>query len=324
MENGSEVESGGWVLPNPYPIPLYLNQKYVFSLLATLEGGYAELENVKANRTVEHQQSSNISGEVGVTNAFAFLGIKLGGQRGTEHKSGDTQEITSERVHTPDSLFARLREQLHQEGMIRTESLDEAVPGEYVEFMAVLSKNPIVEALETVQDFFHMLEENDTATTPVQPKPNNKTQNRRQAQPRTSGVTASNTQNTTAYKQLNIMLNSVRGKEGTTFYLVGEIVGTQIQSVVVMDPNFANDPIAADLIDGQYTVLGKVVRAIPQESQEVINLLRNASIGKLAIFTNQIAEAVQGMNELGVDLPDVRKTTVSGPAIQVVPIAIFM
>ncbi len=91
-----------------YPVPLYLNQKYVFSVLAMMEGGYAQLESVKATRLDQEERSSKLSGEVGVTNAFAFLGVKLTGERGSQRQSGDAEERSSERVHTPDSLFARL------------------------------------------------------------------------------------------------------------------------------------------------------------------------------------------------------------------------
>jgi hypothetical protein len=31
---------------NRYPLPLYLNQKYVFDVLSTMEGGFSQLETV--------------------------------------------------------------------------------------------------------------------------------------------------------------------------------------------------------------------------------------------------------------------------------------
>src|SRR5690349_11991969 len=114
-----KVEGEDDPIANPYPVPLYLNQKYVFSVLAMMEGGYAQLQSVKATRTDQEERTNKLSGEVGVTNAFAFLGIKLGGERASEKKTGGSEEVSTERVHTPDSLFARLREKLYQQHLIR-------------------------------------------------------------------------------------------------------------------------------------------------------------------------------------------------------------
>jgi hypothetical protein len=325
--NVKESEESG--IGNPFPIPLYLNQKYVFSLLAAMEGGYAQLENVKTTRSDEEGKSSKMSGDVGVTNAFAFLGIKFGAERGTESKIGDTQERTSERVHTPDSLFARLREELHYRGVVRTDDFADATPGEYVEFTATLYKNPLIEGLETVSALIEIAEKNELATvktSSVQPinsgAKSGKTQGNSHVQPKVSMPEES--KYATTLKQLNILLGSLRGTEGGTFYLVGNITRTPLHAVLVIDPSFANDPIAADLIDGQYTVLGKVVRAIPSGSEETIDLLRKGALGKVSLFLDLIRKAITGMGDAGINLPDVQNTTLSGPALQVVPIAIFM
>jgi hypothetical protein len=51
--------------------------------------------------------------------------------------------------------------------------------------------------------------------------------------------------------------------------------------VLTLDTAYASDPSLSDLIDGEYRVLGKVTRAIPEDGDETINLLRKTSLGRV-------------------------------------------
>ncbi len=323
-------------IPNPYPVPLYLNQKYVFSVLAMMEGGYAQLETVKANRSAQEEHTSKISGEVGVSNVFALLSMKLGGERGSQKQSGDTEERSSERVHTPDSLFARLRERLYQDGLIRTENLADAQLGEYVEFAASLHKNPLIEVLETYRSFGEISKAVEKASAPnsgsQQGQHGSRQKNHQQQGSGQKQNTPQSTQSTTnqVLAQIEVLLQSLSGKEGGTFDLVGEVNSTEdgprLKVVLVLDPSFANDPTSADLIDGEYYVLGKVVKAVPKDSDEKISLLRKTSLGKAGPLVAKLADSLASMDteETGIALPKKIETELAGPVIQVVPIAIFM
>ncbi|WP_348980999.1 hypothetical protein, partial [Dehalobacter sp. TeCB1] len=93
-------------------IPIYLNQRIVFDLLAIVEGGFSQLQTIKKAESDEKGSNSEISGEVGTKNVFAFLnlGLKAGlNQKDTQSMQKHVQE---DRVFTPASLFSRLRDNL--------------------------------------------------------------------------------------------------------------------------------------------------------------------------------------------------------------------
>lgn len=312
---------------NAYPIPLYLNQKHVFSVLAMMEGGFAQLENVKATWSDQDSRSNKAAGEVGVSNVFALLGIKLSGERATQHQNADTQEVSSERVHTPDSLFARMRERLHQEGRIKTESFENVTPGDYVEFKVTLRKNPLINLLETMYSFVQIAEGVQESAS-QQPRSvgsgRNKTQGPSGKPTPASPQLTSPISNVQMLKQLEVLLKSLKGIEGGTFDLIGTVTDSPMQVVLVLDPSFASDPTSRDLVDGEYTVLGKATRIVTGNSSDKINLLRKTSLGMAPAIVQQLVEILASMSTHGLSVPDKIETEVSGPAMQVVPVAIFI
>lgn len=74
-----------------------------------MEGGFSQLETIRSTQTDQEGDTSRYSGSVGVSNVFAFLGISLGADCGSQKGSASSQEVTAERVHTPNSLFEDAR-----------------------------------------------------------------------------------------------------------------------------------------------------------------------------------------------------------------------
>ncbi len=70
-------------------------------------------------------------------------------------------------------------------------------------------------------------------------------------------------------------------------------------------------------------MLGKVVRVVAENSEDSINLLRKTSFGHLdnGIF-DQLGDVFVGQEEVGLKFPKI-VTEIEGPALQVIPIAIF-
>ncbi|SFT14341.1 DUF6414 family protein [Sphingobacterium wenxiniae] len=69
-----------------FTLPIYLNQKYVFDLLAIIEDGFSQIESVKTGQTSDISTSKGVSGEIGVNNVFAFLKFGLGGNYTKQNK----------------------------------------------------------------------------------------------------------------------------------------------------------------------------------------------------------------------------------------------
>jgi hypothetical protein len=129
-------------------IPVYLNQQVVFDLLAVLDNGFTNLSTVKTVASQSEQNKYGMSGGVGVSNAFALLNVTFGAERNKDKQKQDTTEIVEERIHTPTSLFVRLRNELKNRELLKevtdAQTLEKLQSGDFVEFEARLRQNPLV------------------------------------------------------------------------------------------------------------------------------------------------------------------------------------
>ena len=62
---------------NKLTIPIYLNTKIVFDMLATIEDGFADVKNVQTSKN--KNQVNDIESNIGTNNLFAFLNIGVRG-----------------------------------------------------------------------------------------------------------------------------------------------------------------------------------------------------------------------------------------------------
>ncbi len=289
---------------NFHPISFYLNQKFVFDILAILEDGFSEMQNLKTSSSIENEKERGINGEIGLSNTFAFLGVSIGGQRKKNVKEGDVSESEFKKVHTPNSLFAKMREILFEMEIVRTRDLLFASPGEFVEFKATLRKNPFIGNLESYFSLFKF-------GIAFQDNPKN---NRQKAE---------HNANKKIVRQFEGLVQELR--QGANIDLIGELVeNDKITSVLTIDNNFLNDPSLSDIADGEFTVFGKTIKVLPESSNDKINLLRKTSLSKVnEKFLDEMFSGFQNFNEDdGISNSEFIKE-IESPAIQVIPISIF-
>ena len=62
---------------NKLTIPIYLNTKIVFDMLATIEDGFAEVKNVQTSKSKNRE--NDIETNIGSNNLFAFLNVGIHG-----------------------------------------------------------------------------------------------------------------------------------------------------------------------------------------------------------------------------------------------------
>ena len=299
-------------------IPIYLNQRIVFDLLAIIEDGFSRLSTIKTSMSEAESQKSGLGASIGVSNAFAFLGVSLKGEKGTEKGTEVQAEILREKVHTPTSLFSKLRSILKQRQLLieiptQEGSIEELKSGQFVEFRAVLRKNPLVDTIEG----FRQLMDIAMLFTADQAKPAKGKRKGKQEK-----AARGQDSNQLIMQQLDGMLNALT--KSNTVELIAEILGTStVKAVLSAELDYFNDRNASEIIDGEFRVLGKVVRVIKSSSSETINLLRKTSFSKVQrkVFDN-LANTFVGAEEVGVKFPEL-VTEIKGPALQVIPIAIF-
>jgi hypothetical protein len=107
--------------------------------------------------------------------------------------------------------------------------------------------------------------------------------------------------------------------------LLGEMLDApEAKAVLSTNLEFFSDSNASELIDGEFRVLGKVVRVVDHNSGASINLLRKTAFGRFdSSLFDELGQVVTGAEGSGINLPEFR-TRVEGPAIQVIPISIFV
>ncbi|MEZ4512586.1 MAG: hypothetical protein R3C62_11970 [Chloroflexota bacterium] len=298
-------------------IAIYLNQQVVFDLLAVLDDGFSQLATIKTSSSDSESSKSGVGGSIGASNVFALLGITFSGEKGKEQGSQEFTELNQQKVHTPTSLFAKLRLKLQELNLVHQIDNDEIIPeintGDFVEFKAVLRKNPIV---ETIEGFKQLMEiavmfQEDAKNPQSSTKKRDQQQSRKQTNP-----------NTVIIKQMDGILSALN--QSDSLELIGELVDTeQVMSVLTTRPDFFSHGGATEIIDGEFHVLGKVIRVAKSSSDESINLLRKTAFGKFdqGLF-DQFSLALAGLEEAGMR-PGELVTEIGAPAMLIIPIAIF-
>ncbi|GAB2965239.1 hypothetical protein GCM10027048_38560 [Hymenobacter coalescens] len=286
-----------------YPIILYLNQKYVFDILAIIEDGFSQMHTMKTTESSAADSSQKARGEVGLSNVFAFLGVKLEGEKNNQNKN--TSELSSEtqKVHTPNSLFARMQSSLDNRELIVKDRILESTTGDFVLFKAKLRKNPIIDDLESLVSIFRLaLGFTEDSMQPKQQK--NETN-----------------KNIKKLEQFDHLVKQLKN-EGS-IDLIGDSVNETFNAVITIDREYLNDPSLSDIADGEFFVLGKTTRIIKEGSNQSINLLRKTTLSR---FTNtalkEMFSGFQSMSQHGLKDSEFI-TEIEAPVIQVIPIAIY-
>lgn len=286
-----------------FPIPLYLNQKYVFDLLAMLEDGFSQIQTLKTLESSSTSSSDNIKGEIGLSNVFAFLGVKLKGETGSSSKDNNQSAIETQKVHTPNSLFAKMIKALDNKELIKKENILSTKTGEFVLFKSTLRKNPIIDNFESYFSLFRLA----FSFT------DNAYQNKQQK--------LETQANKKLLEQFDNLLKQLKS-EGSLDIISDSTGSEKFKAVLTIDRDYLNDPSLSDIADGEFFVFGKTIKVI-KDGNETINLLRKTSLSKFSDTTlTTMLAGFQSMDEHGLKNADF-VTEVKAPVLQVIPIAIF-
>lgn len=292
-------------------IPIYLNQQIVFDQLAMLQDGLSSVQEIKTSTIEADSRETGLSGSItaGILN---LIGVSFGAGRGKTTGTAQQEEKSIQKVHTPASLFMQLRQALDENALLQQvktlKELDNLKSGQFVEFKALLRKNPIVEIIEWLKNAYELA--NLLTGADNQPKDHGK-KSRQQS-------------DNSIKQQLDAMLKGVT--QANSVEVIGDIQGVpDAQAVLSAQRAYFNDQNASEIVDGEFYVVGKTVRVLKSTSyvNDSINLLRKTTFGRLdeSIFKSLADSLTQG--ELSqFELPAFAKE-VYKPAIQVMPIAIF-
>ena len=255
--------------------------------------------------------SSELSGggKLGIGNDFALVGVNFGGRGARKSERSHSEQTTAQIVHTPTSLFARLRKELFDLGMVRevagAADLPQVNHGDFVEFQATLRRNPLDEMFNMISSMAPLI---DLADEPGQA--------RTRGTNKKGAINQRKKNDSSVKKQIESVYGAFNNDNSQDF--VAELENMDV--VLTADKAYFIDPTMNDAIDGQFRVFGKVTRVIPAGSEANINLLRRSPVGRFARQAPDFQNAFSEFDKLGFGP---MQPEVQGPAMQVIPIAIF-
>ena len=296
------------------PITLYLNQRLTFDLLAVLKGGFSSFSTVQTTSSGETTTNAQGKAQIGVSNVFAFLGVDLGAQGSQQSGHKKSENTTEEIVHTPASLFAQLRKDIHDRKLVRFLSpalpIKDVRPSDFVEFEATLRRSPMIDILDTFEALVPLIQLADEGSS--------QTANRSGESGKVKPSKGSQKQNANPAmkKQIDLIKSAVTAEGAQDF--IAEIGGLRI--VLTTEQDYFIDPSMNDIIDGTFRVFGKATRVVSDDTQS-ISLFRKTALGRFKAITETLGPAMEHLQDAGFSGPI--ETAIPGPTMQVIPIAIF-
>ncbi|MBO9057474.1 hypothetical protein JYQ29_10810 [Curtobacterium flaccumfaciens pv. flaccumfaciens] len=304
--------------------PIYLDENMMLSFLAHLDGGFSS----DAEEQEEAASSSTSGGSVraGIrAKLLQFASAELSAEGKTESTDTGRTQVRRARHHTAASLFNLLYQYLHEDNALHEvhskDDLASLQSGSLVEFEAAYAGNPLEEVVRLMGAFMQTQE--SAAQQPAQPKASAKSGSparkaaaaavQAQMKDATAAPAAENSAGEAVVRQMVADIDNVPVHD-----LLLEL-DSETQAVVVADSEYFTNATNEILRSGRVKVLGKVTLIL--SGDETINLTRRTILG--AGGPELAAKTVLGVSEA---MPGLKVTTpiVEAPAIQVIPMAIFV
>jgi len=295
-------------IENELIIPVYLNQRIVFDMVAMLQGGIATVTRVTSTESSLASDKQQYGATFGLNKALStLLRIDVSGNREKRKEDSLGTQTNEEKVHTPASMFQMLRKSLAADNKLTF--IDDKYKPEIrqiVEFAAPLRKNPIIQTMDTFVGIMNM------AILFSQAPPQQLHKGQKPQTPDTNKVIKA---------QMEQFLESL--KAGDTVDIVTDKLACGYRAVITLERDFLNDPTMSDLVDGNFNVLGKIIRVI-DDDKDSINLIRKTALS--AMPESALNQALAALSDLsrtqGFKIPSM-ELEAKGPVLQVLPIAIF-
>lgn len=278
-------------------IPIYLNTKIVFDMLATIEDGFSEVKNIQTSKNKNHEDDAEVN--IGTNNLFAFLNVGIRGNHKVE--SNDGQTVAEERTHTPVSLFQKLKKQLDDEKLINRD-INNAIIGDFIEFQGTLKTNPVIDMLAGIKELMVLA----NLFSDSKGKQNQSKKDKLMSDSKFNA-------------QIEGLINGLQagGKKDIV------CVNDTMKIILPTDENYFLNNNMSEVTDGNYKILGKVIQICKEDGE--ISLLRNTVFSKLQI--EKMKEFEELFNDPALKQfigEDGLSTKVKAPVAMIIPIAIYI
>ena len=311
----------------PYTLahPLYLDVQMMVSFLAYLEGGvsFEGEETIRSGET--RTREGKVSGKMKFPSIASWLGAEAAGDLAIDKKLDEGSEYKAARHHTAASLFNYLYSYLSNDGQFITldnmEDVQKMQANRLVQISGRYLGNPLADILNYFGQLMPYIEDDE-----AEKKDHSKRRN-----PRKSGNPAirasvieqgvDGTQSEPLDDDSRRLMKTMQ--EDMNSSPVQDIVlatSGGLKAVLTVSSQYYSAETSAHLRAGDYIVLGKATRIL--RADEFINLARRTAMG---ILNQEITRAsvIEAASHLGLDA-DSANPIVSAPAVQILPMAIFV
>ncbi|MBS6373840.1 MAG: hypothetical protein KH431_04425 [Erysipelotrichaceae bacterium] len=286
-------------------IPIYINEKIVLDMLAIMEDGFSMVSQVNYTEHKENNSAQNVNAGVSTSATIIskLLKIDMSGEISQTGNKGKNENIVKEKVHTNVSLLSKFRGFLVEHQMLKSAfDFSKMQVGDFIEVEGELLKNPLINYMDIFVDLFRMVD-----IFADKPQLGNKTQANSQKQKENETI-----------KQIKSFAGELK-HSGTIDFILSDSKGTTVLST--QEQYLANDNVS-EIIGGHFKVLGKVI-SICKDDTENIDLLRKTSLSILSEeLLNEMFSGFKTSDMNQFNLPELN-TKITGPAVIVIPIAIY-
>jgi hypothetical protein len=298
-------------------IPVYVDTNSLLDLLASIEGGFSLVEKVTSRASISSEKDRSALAETGtefgIPNVLSLLKIKLGGSVSTKRGEESGEERETERFHTYGSLLHRLRSYLEAEKLVKKLGTKDNIwksieSSNFVEIRGIVRSNPLADSFGRIDRLISIAQLVSSINIGQVNGKIGKAQNDK--------------------NQMIQMRQFIKGilsdieKENIRTFIIDMQSPKGGSAVALLYTNYLRDQTMTEIEHKEYRLLGKVVRKIEEDSGETIDLLRGTGLG--GVGKDTLENLLKSFNKLdGMNLPKV-KTEITGPALEIVPIAIFI
>lgn len=313
-------------------IAVYLDTLVLLDLLAAAEDGFAMAERVTSMLGTSVANERSGSAEFGVPKVLNFFKLGFSGKLGRTATNDNRQSREAELTHTYGSLLHRLRAYLLEEGLVTrldgSSNVSDVSIGSFIEFAGVARANPFTDSFRRIGRMLKFVEIAMTAQSPGAPARNPQGGGGRQAQrqPNQGQPPRSRNSDAAQLKAISDFLEQITidvEREGTST-LVVDSVTSGYRAVVTVFNDYLRDRSMAEILNREFRVLGKVARHLPAGSAEAVDLIASSGIsGFPPELLAQLGGAIDLLGSSGSQLSN-PTTSIDPPAIEIVPIAIYL
>ena len=293
-------------------IPVYLNEKTVFDMLAIMEDGFSTVSEITNGSSVAANGEAKLAG---ANSAQALLEqlfkIQFDANLAGNLQSSKSSETKFEKVHTNVSLFSKLRTALLKNQFLFDISkgkfdFSKIKVGDFIEVEGELQKNPLLDVLEKFYSICSMGEifsqENVSGA---------KKQRLKSCEENSLKIYK---------KQIKAFIEEI-SRSGTIDYILDVDNGKLVLSL--QEQYLIGNDNVSEIIGGRFRVLGKVIKVCSSEEKSIDLLRKNSLTSMNAVALKPLADVFKTNEFSQFNLPEV-VFEIEGPSAIVIPIAIYI